>query len=37
MRRLQGEFGEGATVRVDAAPSGELLFTPVAEAEPVTA
>ncbi|NLC56436.1 MAG: ATP-dependent chaperone ClpB [Armatimonadetes bacterium] len=37
MRLLQGEFGEGATVRVDAAPSGELLFTPVVEAEPVTA
>jgi ATP-dependent Clp protease ATP-binding subunit ClpB len=31
MRLLQGEFGEGATVRVEAAPTGELLFTPVGE------
>ena len=36
MRLLQGEFGEGATVRVDAASSGELLFTPVVEGVPVT-
>ncbi|HPT98518.1 MAG TPA: ATP-dependent chaperone ClpB [Armatimonadota bacterium] len=34
MRLLQGEFGEGATVRVDAASSGELLFTPVVEGTP---
>ncbi len=37
MRLLQGEFSEGATVRVDAAPTGELLFEPVEVAEPVAA
>lgn len=34
---LQGEFGKGARVRVDAAPTGELLFEPVGVAEPVAA
>ena len=37
MRLLQGEFGEGAAVRVDAAPTGELLFEPVVVGEPVAA
>ncbi len=32
---LQGEFGEGDTVRVDAATSGEFTFTPVVAGEVV--
>ncbi|MBI3947333.1 MAG: hypothetical protein HY321_15525 [Armatimonadetes bacterium] len=35
MRFLQGEFGEGATVKVDAAPTGDLVFAPVGVREPV--
>ena len=37
MRLLQGEFGEGATVKVDATPVGDLTFTPVVVGGPVAA
>jgi ATP-dependent Clp protease ATP-binding subunit ClpB len=36
MRVLQGEFGEGTVVRIDA-PRGELVFTKVEEATRVPA
>jgi ATP-dependent Clp protease ATP-binding subunit ClpB len=37
LRLLEGEFAEGATVRVDAGADGELVFEQAATAEPVAA